>query len=349
MNGGHLEEKKERYYEYHEFLVDRRQKPLRIDRYLLDKMENVSRSKIQEAVKGGFVKINHMDVKPNEKVKPYDLITVFLYRPQGYSDSVVPEDIPINIIYEDDDILIVNKEAGMVVHPGIGNWNGTLVNALAHYLKDTKIPVKDGNSNDRPGLVHRIDKDTSGLLVIAKSEIAMTHLGKQFFNHTIDREYYALVWGDVEEDSGTIDGHIARHPVHRMRRAVFPDGDQGKHAVTHYEVIERFYYVTLVKCRLETGRTHQIRVHMQYLGHPLFNDTRYGGDRILKGTVFSKYKQFVNNTFKALPRHALHAKSLGFIHPITGEKVSFDSEIPADFQEAIDRWRKYLASRKELE
>ena len=338
---------KEKNFEYHEFLVDGKQAPLRVDKFLFNKMENVSRNKIQEAVRGGFVKINHGDVKPNEKIKPYDLVTVFLYKPYGNVDTVVPEDLPLDIVYEDDDLMIVNKAAGMVVHPGIGNWTGTLVNALAFYMKDKDMPVKAGNTKDRPGLVHRIDKDTSGLLVIAKTEEAMTHLGKQFYDHSIEREYQALVWGDVEEEKGTIEGNIGRHPKHRMERTVFPDGDEGKHAVTHYEILEQFYYVTLVKCKLETGRTHQIRVHMKHLGHPLFNDKKYGGDRVVKGTVFSKYKMFVHNTFKALPRHALHAKSLGFIHPRTGEKMFFESELPADFQEAMERWRNYVANRKD--
>ncbi len=341
-------EEKEKFYEYHEFLVDGNQEPIRVDRYLLDKMEKVSRTKIQEAVKGGMVKINHADVKPNIKVKPHDLITVFFYKARGQSETVVPENIPLDITYEDDDLLIVNKPAGMVVHPGIGNWNGTLVNALAYYLKDQKIPIKEGNTSERPGLVHRIDKDTSGLLVIAKTEEAMTNLSKQFFKHTVDRNYYALVWGDVEEDKGTIKGHIGRHPLYRMQQTVFPDGEEGKRATTHYEVLERFYYVTLIKCTLETGRTHQIRVHMKYNGHTLFNDRKYGGDKVLKGTVFSKYKQFVLNTFKVIPRHALHAKTLGFVHPRTGEEMLFESELPKDFQDALDRWRSYLNSRKEL-
>ena len=315
----------------------------------MDKMEKVSRSKIQEAIKAGFVKINHGDAKPNEKVQPYDLITVFFYRPREGSSSVEPENIPIEVVYEDDDVLIVNKKAGMVVHPGIGNWTGTLVNAVAYYLKDSHTPVKRGNTSDRPWLVHRIDKDTSGLLVLAKTDEAMTHLSKQFFDHTTERSYLALVWGDLEEDEGTIDGHIGRHPTLRMLRTVYPDGEQGKDAVTHFEVVERFYYVTLVRCTLETGRTHQIRVHMKYKGHTLFNDKRYGGNAILKGTVFSKYKQFVHNTFEQMPRHALHAQTLGFVHPRTGEMMRFECEIPEDFQTSIERWRKYLQSRKNLD
>ena len=338
---------KEKHYEYHEFLVDGKQTPIRVDKFLMQKMENISRTKIQAAIHAGFVKINHGDAKPNEKIKPYDFITVFFYKAHGHSDKIIPEDIPIDIVYEDEDLMIVNKPPGMVVHPGIGNWTGTLVNAIAFYMKDKKeLPVKKGNTNDRPGLVHRIDKDTSGLLVIAKTEEAMTHLGKQFFDHSIQRNYVALVWGDIEEDQGTIEGHIGRHPQHRMLRTVFPEGEHGKHAVTHYEVLERFYYVTLVKCTLETGRTHQIRVHMKHKGHPLFNDKKYGGDRIVKGTVFTKYKQFVMNTFDVLPRQALHAQSLGFIHPRTGEKMLFESELPDDFKQAMERWKNYLSSRK---
>jgi len=345
----HTKGDKEKHYEYHEYLVDPKQTPIRVDKYLMTKMEKVSRSKIQEAIKAGFVKINYGDAKPNEKIKPYDLITVYFYRPRGNHDTIVPENLPLDIVYEDDDILLVNKAAGMVVHPGIGNWTGTLVNAVAYYLKEQKIPIKKGNTSDRPGLVHRIDKDTSGLLVLAKTEEAMTHLSKQFFDHTIERNYVALVWGDIEEDKGTIEGHIGRHPTMRILRTVYPEGEEGKEATTHFEVIERFYYVTLVKCTLETGRTHQIRVHMKYKGHTLFNDKRYGGDSILKGTVFSKYKGFVMNTFKVMPRHALHANTLGFIHPRTGEKMFFECELPADFQGAIDRWKSYLQSRKNLE
>ncbi len=348
MEEGKTKEGEDRHFEHHEFLIDGNQVSMRVDKFLMSKMEGVSRTKIQEAVKAGMVKINHADCKPNEKIKPYDLVTVFFYKARGHSENVVPEDIPLSIVYEDDDLMVVNKPAGMVVHPGIGNWTGTLVNALAFYMKGKKeLPVKKGNTNERPGLVHRIDKDTSGLLVIAKTEEAMTHLGKQFYNHSIERKYVALVWGDVEEEKGTIEGHIGRHPQHRMMRTVFVDGSEGKHAITHYEVLERYYYVTMIQCQLETGRTHQIRVHMKHLGHPLFNDKKYGGDRIVKGTVFTKFKAFVNNTFAVMPRHALHAKSLGFIHPSTGEKMYFEEPIPEDFQNAITRWKNYVASRKE--
>ena len=275
-------------------------------------------------------------------------MSVFFYKARGHSENLIPEDIPLNIVYEDNDLMVVNKPAGMVVHPGIGNWTGTLVNALAYYMKGkNELPIKEGNTNERPGLVHRIDKDTSGLLVIAKTEEAMTHLSKQFYDHTIERKYLALVWGDIGEEKGTIEGHIGRHPSHRMMRTVFADGSEGKNAITHYEVLKRFYYVTLLQCQLETGRTHQIRVHMKHLGHPLFNDTKYGGDRIVKGTIFTKFKAFVNNTFKVMPRHALHAHSLGFIHPRTGEKMYFEESIPEDFENAITRWKNYVSSRKE--
>ncbi|MBT8297985.1 MAG: RluA family pseudouridine synthase, partial [Maribacter sp.] len=254
---------------------------------------------------------------------------------------LTPEDIPIDIVYEDEVLLVVNKPAGMVVHPGHGNYSGTLINALLFHIKD--LPT---NSNERPGLVHRIDKDTSGLLVVAKTEAAMTHLAKQFFDKTSEREYIALVWGNMEEDTGTIEGHIARNPKNRLQMQVFPEGDQGKEAVTHFKVLERLGYVTLVSCRLETGRTHQIRAHMKHIGHTLFNDERYGGDKVLKGTTFTKYKQFVDNAFKILPRQALHAKTLGFIHPLTGEYMRFDSELPEDMANCIAKWKDYARHTK---
>ena len=330
------------------YIADPKQSYLRLDKFLMDKMEKVSRNKVQKAIKEGKIRVNGERIKSNYKIRPFDVVTVHLDKPRGLNDRVVPEDIPISVAYEDDDLLVVLKPPGLVVHPGIGNYSGTLVNAVAFYLKGQELPIKDKVYLDRPGIVHRIDKDTSGLLIIGKTEEAMTHLGKQFYKHTIEREYVALVWGDVKEDKGTIVGNIARNPADRMQFIVFPEGDQGKHAVTHYEVIERMYYVTLIRCRLETGRTHQIRVHMKYLGHTLFNDIRYGGNKILKGTVFTKYKQFVNNAFKVLPRHALHARSLGFTHPRTEEKVYLESELPEDFALCVDKWRKYVNTRKEV-
>ena len=282
-----------------------------------------------------------MIVKSNYKVKAGDEVKVLFEQPP-HEFLLVPEDIPLDIVYEDDVLLIVNKPAGMVVHPGHGNYSGTLINALIFHTDN--LP---SNSNERPGLVHRIDKDTSGLLVVAKTEAAMTHLAKQFFDKTSEREYIALVWGNIEEDEGTVVGNVGRNPKNRLQMHVFPDGEEGKEAVTHFKVLERLGYVTLVSCKLETGRTHQIRVHMKYIGHTLFNDERYGGEKILKGTTFTKYKQFVDNTFKLLPRQALHAKTLGFIHPVTGEHMSFDSEVPEDMTNAIEKWRSYSKNSTE--
>jgi len=336
----------ENYYEQQQIVVDPKQEPLRIDKFLLDRLSRVSRNRIQAAIKVGSITVNGKQVKPNFKVKYGHTIDVVLPRANPADFKVEAEDIPLDIRYEDDHLLIVHKEAGMVVHPGIGNWTGTLVNALKFHFDN--LPTMAGNSADRVGLVHRIDKNTSGLLVIAKTEEAMTHLAKQFFDHSIERTYHALVWGEPEELEGTIDCNIGRHP--RLRSyTTFPEGDEGKRAITHYKVIEPLYYVSLIECKLETGRTHQIRVHMKHLGHPLFADEKYGGDKIRKGTVFSKYKQFVHNTFKVMPRQALHARSLGFIHPITGERMYFESELPADFQGAMERWRAYLGARKEVE
>jgi len=324
-------------YEHHSFTAEKGQQPLRIDKYLMNFIENATRTKIQAAAKDGSIFVNGVPVKSNYKVKPFDHIRVLLAHPP-YEFLLVPEDIPIDIVYEDDELLVVNKPSGMVVHPGHGNYSGTLINALTFHFEN--LPK---NSNERPGLVHRIDKDTSGLLVVAKTEATMTHLSKQFFNKTSDREYVALVWGNVEEDEGTIEGNIGRHPKNRLQNTVFEDedADKGKPAVTHFKVLERLGYVTLVTCKLETGRTHQIRVHMKYIGHTLFNDERYGGEKILKGTTFTKYKQFVENCFKILPRQALHAKTLGFVHPKTGKKMSFTSEIPEDMQQCIEKWRGY--------
>ena len=327
--------------------VDRNQSPIRIDKFVFTHLEKVSRSKIQNRIKNGMVLVNSKEIKSNYKVQPKDVITVFLQKPDGFEDRYKPQNIPLDIRYEDDDLMVVHKPPGLVVHPGIGNYSGTLVNALLYYVQKG-LPLKDTEFADRPGIVHRIDKDTSGLMVVAKSEIAMTHLSRQFYDHTVDREYLALVWGDVEEDKGTIDEYIGRHQKNRMQYTVYPERDQGKHAITHYEVVERMYYVTLIKCRLETGRTHQIRVHMKYLGHPLFSDARYGGDKILKGTIYSKYKQFVHNAFKLLPRQALHARLLGFEHPTTGKRLLLEADVPEDFQACLEKWRGYISNRKQL-
>lgn len=332
-------------YEHYRYDVDKGQSIIRVDKFLVDKVERVTRSKIQRACANQMVKVNDKPVKANQKIKPRDVVTITLPKSPN-SDHIIPEEMPIDVHYEDEHVLVLNKPAGLVVHPGIGNHSGTLVNGLAHYFqqqnKTGKLPVMEGNQPDRPGLVHRIDKNTSGLMVIAKNEEAMTHLAKQFFDHSIERKYVALVWGEFNEDEGTIEGNIGRHPRHRLQMTVFPDGEEGKHAVTHYRVLEKFYYVSLVECILETGRTHQIRVHTKHLGHPVFNDERYGGDSVVKATVFSKYKQFVHNCFKIIPRYALHAKSLGFVHPATGEKMYFEIDLPTDMEEVLDKWRKYV-------
>jgi len=322
-------------FEHYRFVASRGQEPLRVDKFLMNFIENATRNKIQQAAKTGNIWVNDSVVKQNYKVKAGDEVKVLFEHPP-HEFLLVPEEIPLDIVFEDKELLVINKPSGMVVHPGHGNYSGTLINGLIHHLDN--LPV---NSNERPGLVHRIDKDTSGLLVVAKTERAMTHLAKQFFDKTSEREYVALVWGNVEEDMGTIEGHIGRNPKNRLQMQVFPEGDEGKEAITHYRVLERLGYVTLVGCKLETGRTHQIRVHMKHIGHTLFNDLRYGGDRILKGTVFAKYRQFVENCFKVLPRQALHAKTLGFVHPVSGEMLRFDSEIPEDMQGCIDKWRSY--------
>ena len=327
-------------YEHHRFVATDGQVPLRVDKFLMNFIENATRNKIQQAAKAGNVLVNDVVVKPNYKVKPKDVVRVVLTYPP-HENLLVAEDIPIDIVYEDDEVIVVNKPAGMVVHPGHGNYSGTLVNGLIHHIEN--LPK---NSNERPGLVHRIDKDTSGLLVVAKTEYAMAHLSKQFFDRTTERLYYALVWGNIEEDQGTIEGNIGRSFKNRLQMDVFPDGEHGKHAVTHYKVIERLTYVTLVQCKLETGRTHQIRAHFKHIGHTLFNDERYGGDTILKGTTFTKYKQFVENCFKVLPRQALHAKTLGFTHPTTGEFLQFNSEIPEDIEACLTKWRTYSENSK---
>lgn len=327
-------------YEHFRFVADKGQKLLRVDKFLVARMEKTSRNRIQQAADAGCIIVNGRPVKSSYKVKADDVVCIVMDRPR-YELEIIPEDIPLEIVYEDDALLVVNKPAGMVVHPGHGNYSGTLVNALAWHFKDN--PDYDV-SDPRLGLVHRIDKDTSGLLVVAKTPEAKTHLGLQFFNKTTKREYRALVWGSFPEKTGTITGNIARNPRNKLQMAVFSDPTIGKHAVTHYEVLEEFGYVTLVKCVLETGRTHQIRVHMQHEGHPLFNDARYGGDKILKGTTFAKYRQFIDNCFATCPRQALHAKTLGFIHPVTGVQMDFDSPIPADMEALLDKWRAYTAN-----
>ena len=327
-------------YEHHRFEVPKGQSMLRIDKYLMQVVENATRNKIQQAASLGNILVNEEAVKSNYKVKPFDVIRVLMTHPP-FEYLLEPENIPIDVVYEDDQLLVVNKEAGMVVHPGHGNYSGTLVNALAYHFEN--LPM---NSSERPGLVHRIDKNTTGLLVVAKTDLAMAYLTKQFANKTSEREYVALVWGNVENEEGSVGGYIGRHVKDRMQMAVFDDETKGKPAVTHYKVLERLGYVTLLSCRLETGRTHQIRAHMKHIGHTLFNDERYGGHQILKGTTFTKYKQFVENCFKILPRQALHAKTLGFEHPITKEFIRFDSEIPLDMQECIEKWRNYSKSHE---
>lgn len=331
-----------RLYEHFRFVADKGQTLLRVDKFLMSRMINASRNRIQQAAEAGTILVNQQPVKSNYRVKPLDVVTIVMTRPR-HELEIIPEDIPLNIIYEDDYLLVVNKPAGLVVHPGHGNYTGTLVNALAYYLKDDP---KYDPSDPRLGLVHRIDKDTSGLLVVAKTPEAKANLSLQFFHKTTHRKYVALVWGILKEDAGTIEGNIGRDPRDRMQMAVFPEGDHGKQAITHYTVLERLGYVTWVECRLETGRTHQIRAHMKYLGHPLFNDARYGGDQILKGQSFSKYKAFVQNCFEACPRQALHAKTLGFVHPETGEALSFDSEIPEDMMALRERWRNYVNTKE---
>lgn len=325
-------------FEHHRIVADKGQALLRIDKFLMARIANATRTKIQDAIHLEFIKVNDKTVKPNYKVHPGDVVTVMLPEPPRDTD-VVPENIALDIVYEDDDLLVINKPAGMVVHPAYQNWTGTVVNALAWHFR--QLPEMPGNEG-RPGLVHRIDKDTSGLLVIAKSERALTHLAKQFFDHTIERTYWALVWGVPSAAEGTINVPVGRSLKDRRVTVAFPDGDYGRHAVTHYRVLQDLRYVSLVECRLETGRTHQIRAHMKHIGHTLFNDMTYGGNQILKGTVFGKYKQFVENCFKVIPRQALHAKTLGFVHPTTGEKMRFDSELPEDFKNALAKWENYV-------
>ncbi|WP_374756763.1 RluA family pseudouridine synthase [Larkinella humicola] len=328
-------------YEHFRIVVDPGQNLVRIDRFLTERLPNATRTKIQNGIDTEAVKVNGNAIKASYKIKPQDVITVSLPHPPRDTD-ILPENIPLNIVYEDDEVLVLNKPAGMVVHPAYSNWTGTLVNALVFHFQN--LPTSR-NGSIRPGLVHRIDKDTSGLMVIAKTEYAMTHLGRQFFEHTIERTYNALAWGELKENEGTIDGNIGRSLRDRKVQAVFPDGSQGKRAVTHYKVLKALHYVSLVECKLETGRTHQIRAHMQYLGHPLFSDATYGGDRILRGNANGSYKSFVQNCFVLMPRQALHAKSLGFEHPRTREWLQFESELPDDFRSVLEKWEKYLENR----
>lgn len=337
----HEESVTEGLHEHFSFTADKGQEPLRVDKYLMNRIENATRNKIQQAAKEGSIFVNDVAVKSNYKVKGGDVVRVLFTHPP-YEHLLVAEDLPLDIVYEDESVIVVNKKAGMVVHPGHGNYSSTLINGLMYHFEN--LPK---NQQERPGLVHRIDKDTSGLLVVAKTEHALTHLSKQFFDKTSTRKYLALVWGNVDDDEGTVEGHIGRHPKNRLQMTVYPEGEQGKEAVTHYKVVERLGYVTLIECQLETGRTHQIRVHMKHIGHTLFNDERYGGNAILKGTSFSKYKQFVDNCFKILPRQALHAKTLGFEHPVSKQWMEFDSPVPEDIAEAVVKWRNY-AQHKQL-
>lgn len=323
--------------------IDKGQEPLRIDKFLMHRLEGATRNKLQQSINLGMVTVNGKEVKPNYKVKPLDAVVIFSDMSPEETD-VVPEKMDLNFVYEDEDVMLVNKPAGMVVHPGSGNYSGTLLNGVSYYLKE-KNPALTEDALPRFGMVHRIDKNTSGLLVLAKSDKAMKHLAKQFFDHTISRKYLALVWGDVAADSGTIRAHVGRHQRFRKLFEAYPDGEHGKEAITHYTVLERFGYVTLVECRLETGRTHQIRVHMKHIGHPLFNDDFYGGDKIVKGTVYTKYKQFVDNCFAICKRQALHARTLGFDHPADGRQLLFEAPIPADMTEVIEKWRKYSSKR----
>jgi 23S rRNA pseudouridine1911/1915/1917 synthase len=330
-------------FEHFRFTSDPGQSPLRIDKFLSNKLESTSRSRIQSAANAGNILSNGSPVKPNYRVKPGDVISIVLPHPPRKIE-LIPEDIPLDIIFEDEDLIVLNKQADLVVHPGYGNYTGTLINALMFHLKDNPL---FHSGEERPGLVHRIDKNTSGLLVVAKNELALNKLASQFFHKTSKRTYAALVWGDMKEDEGTIIGHLGRNPKNRKQMHVFPDGDQGKEAVTHYRVLERLGYVNLLECRLETGRTHQIRVHFQYMGHPLFNDPEYGGDRILRGTTFTKYKQFVQNCFDLLPGQALHARTLGFVHPSSNEELLFNAPLPEGFSSVLQKWHTYIQGRRD--
>jgi len=339
-----IQDNSDELYERFSFRIDKGQEPLRIDKYLMHRIEGATRNKLQQAINAGMVLVNTKEVRPNYKVKALDEIIVYSDMSPEDTD-VVPEPMNLNIEYEDDDLMIINKPAGMVVHPGSGNYTGTLLNGVAYYLLQ-KNPDLTEQTLPRFGLVHRIDKNTSGLLVLAKTDVAMRQLAKQFFDHTVKRQYLALVWGDLQEESGTIIAHVGRHQRFRKLFEAYPEGEHGKEAITHYSVKERFGYVTLVECVLETGRTHQIRVHMKYIGHPLFNDDFYGGDKIVKGTVYTKYKQFVDNCFTLCPRQALHAKTLGFVHPSTGQEMHFDTNLPNDMEQVIQKWRKYVVKDK---
>lgn len=335
-----LEEEQE-FFEHYKFIADKGQDFLRIDKFLMDRIPNTSRNKIQVAASSGNILVNKKAVKSNYRVKPFDEVSIVLpYPPREI--ELIPENIPLTILYEDDDVLVINKQAGLVVHPGYGNYTGTLVNGLIYHFNN----LPNGGTNNRPGLVHRLDKNTSGIMVIAKTEYAMTHLANQFFERTTERRYNAIVWGDFEEEEGTVTGNVARSLKNRKVMDVFPEGNFGKHAITHYKVLKRYGYVTLIECKLETGRTHQIRVHMQHIGHSLFNDNEYGGDKILKGTSFTKYKQFITNCFEILPRQALHAKTLGFTHPTTKEWLQFNSELPEDMTTVLKKWDTYVANRE---
>ena len=331
----------EELFEHHRIVVDKGQQVMRIDKYLVNRMVNTSRSKIQAAAEAGNILVNEQAVKSNYKIKPEEVISIVLPHPPRDTE-ILPEDIPLDVVFEDEHILVINKNAGLVVHPGVGNYTGTLINALYYYFRD--LPMFQ-TGNMRPGLVHRLDKNTSGILLIAKTELSLNRLAKQFYDRTTSRKYLALVWGSLDEEEGRIEGHIGRDLRDRKKMTVFSDGSQGKPAVTHYKLLERLGYLSLVECQLETGRTHQIRVHFKHIRHPLFNDETYGGDQILKGTTFTKYKQFVQNCFQVLPRHALHAKSLGFKHPDSGEKMFFDSELPEDMTQVIEKWRRYTGGR----
>lgn len=329
-------------YEHHRIICDPGQSLIRLDKFLFDRLAATSRNRIQVAARAGNVLVNARPAKPSQKVKPGDEISIVLPYPQRDME-ILPEDIPLEVLFEDEHLLVINKQAGLVVHPGHGNWTGTLVNALLFHFG--RLPSTPGADIPRPGLVHRLDKDTSGVMVIGKTEEALTHLARQFFERTSDRRYNALVWGDMPEEEGSIEGHIGRSARDRTVQAVYPEGDEGKPAVTRWKVLERFRYITLVECKLETGRTHQIRVHMQWIGHPLFNDASYGGDRVLKGTTFTKYRQFVENCFTMLPRQALHARTLDIDHPVTGQRMHFESPLPADMQGVLERWRTYTRSK----
>jgi 23S rRNA pseudouridine1911/1915/1917 synthase len=342
-NTEEIQEPSDELYERMNIKVDKGQEPMRIDKFLVQRIENASRNKVQHAIEAGLVLVNNKTVQPNHKIKPKDEIIVYSDK-ETQGEQVIPEKIDLNIFYEDDDVMIINKPPGLVVHPASGNYSGTLLNGIAYYLQQKNNLINEENL-PRFGLVHRIDKNTSGLMVLAKTEKAVTSLAKQFFDHTVKRQYIALVWGDMINDSETIIAHVGRHQRFRKLFDAYPEGDHGKEAITHYKVLERFGYTTLVQCVLETGRTHQIRVHMQHIGHPLFNDDTYGGDKIVKGTVFSKYKQFVENCFAICPRHALHAKTIGFVHPATGQEVLFESELPDDMKMLIEKWRGYVSKK----